>query len=302
MHNFFSLMVYESHNCSPNQAEVYNVWEKNTICQFFHINLLFQDLDISRSQDIAGYPPFIFELKQQLESGCISEQVLRMAEIYSVKSVRLESNVLIYKDRIGALIKDSLRPETDSPCANPACEPNNQNFSVIISNQPNYFLLQINSTKDQISHLISLLSTLSISHSLNLNEVYSHPHQCKYQLFQIVFAQGTRVFSAWLNGKMWKIEGLSESLDSRKFLEIVMLMKLVPSIVVYQRSDDDSFSWPQESVLHFLEQVAVQADWASKDLIQTTAKELEEAVKMSADLDEEYEFNKKIADGIDFQE
>lgn len=260
LHRYFCLIVTEQHNCASFEFDEF--WEKDTICQYFHMDYIFGDLDIGKSEYLASHPPFLFGLDES------PENLQKLSSITSLENLKIESNFELYLNQLPNYIKKTFKIEENSYCLNKMCSGNPQNIKIKLENPPYFYMLQLDSSES--SHLTSFLSTLSIKPVIELSEIYDISPYYSYSLTRIIFKLNNINIFANFDSENWTIEGYSNQseLNFKKFLEIVVLMKLQPYIIVYCRGEnknnEESFRLFRKDLLR-LEQIAVQADWSFRE-------------------------------------
>ena len=122
LHRYFCLKVAEEHRCGDLAFE--EPWENDTICQYFHMDYLFSDLDIGKSECLASHPPFIFDLAES------PDKAENLSSILTVENIKIESNFDLYRNRLPNYIKKTLKIENGSDCFNEKCSNRPQNIKI----------------------------------------------------------------------------------------------------------------------------------------------------------------------------
>ena len=252
-HKAFYLGMEETYTCRCGKIGK-NQWDYSNLCQYFSINEVVTGINSEISMELLGIPDFRLK-NNQIPGNSLNIQC-KLLDTLQARFSNVQSNY----------------------CFNEDCQFSSSTISLIVTNAPDFFLINLLLEDRDLTHLQSLISTIFISHALELSQIYGQGRSSLYNLKGIVFYGRDHFEYACRYNSTWSFPGLHESSGWFELLKEITVMNYHPVCVVYKKGRKTKEFRIKNWKLLRLEKLACECDVFEK---KYKTKAVEEGWKIS---------------------
>ena len=209
-HKAFYLGMEETYTCRCGTLGK-NQWDYSNLCLYFGINEVVTGINSEISMELLGIPDFRLK-NNQIPGNSLNIQG-KLLDTLQARFSNIQSNY----------------------CFKENCQFSSSKISLIVKHAPNFFLINLLLENSDLTHLQSLISTVFISHTLELSEGYGQGSSSLYNLKGIIFYGRGHFEYACRYNSTWSFPGLHESSGWFEVLKEITVMNYHPVCAVYKK-------------------------------------------------------------------
>ncbi|OMJ86677.1 hypothetical protein SteCoe_11762 [Stentor coeruleus] len=233
-HSLFSLGVLENYTCECRN-KFQTEWDYSNYCQYFNIAEILVQANFDYSNDLLTVP------------------------LFKLKNYKNESNSKLYKSMMLNLNKKLSNAEANI-CDKENCTKKKSKIVFSLQNPPSIYIMNIIWESDDAGHLDSFISTISITESITMKNIYGNSTDDPYNLRGILFFGRNHYEYALRTEDFWAFKGLGEECGWLELLKEITIMNYHPVCLVYEKSQQKYQFSIEKSELLEIEKLACECD------------------------------------------
>ncbi|OMJ74334.1 hypothetical protein SteCoe_26784 [Stentor coeruleus] len=233
-HSLFSLGVVENYKCEC-RSQFETEWDYSNYCQYFNIAEILVQANFDYSNDLLTVP------------------------LFKLKNYRSESNSDLSGNMMNNLQKKLSAAEADF-CNQENCTKKKSKIEFKLQNPPSIYIVNVIWESDDAGHLDSFISTISITDSVTMRNIYGNSTNDAYNLRGILFYGRTHYEYALRTENFWAFKGLDDQCGWPELLKEITIMNYHPVCLVYEKSQRHFKLSIEKSELLEIEKLACECD------------------------------------------